>query len=73
MDKRILKKIATEWAAGILLHGTGMDSFSKEEGLTNEEEGYIVEEVGKIALRITKGEIPSVSLTEIVKKYYDFE
>jgi hypothetical protein len=74
MQKRILKKIATEWAAGILLHGTGMDSFDEEEdGLTPDEAGYIVEEVGRIALRITKGETPSSQLIDIVQKYYDFE
>jgi len=72
MDKRILKKIAAEWASGILFHGTGMDSFD-DEGLTPDEEGYIVEEVQKIALRITKGDVPNANLPEIVKKYYDFE
>lgn len=74
MQKRILKKIAAEWAAGILLHGTGMDSFDEEEdGLTPDEAGFIVEEVGKIALRITKGEQPSPKLIDIVQKYYEFE
>ena len=72
MDKRILNKIAKEWACGILFHGTGMDSFTEEDGLTYEEEGHIVNEVAKIALRITKGEKPSVNLSEIVKKYYTF-
>ena len=74
MQKRILKKIAAEWAAGILLHGTGMDSFDEDEDrLTSDETGYIVEEVGRIALRITKGEVPGVNSIEIVQKYYDFE
>ena len=72
MDKRILKKIAKEWAAGILYHGTGIDSFSGEE-LTIEEQGYIVDEVHKIGLRIFKDDIPSVELPEIVAKYYEFE
>jgi hypothetical protein len=73
MDNRILNKIAKEWACGILFHGTGMDSFTEEEGLTYEEEGYIVNEVQKIALKITKGDTPSPNLTEIVKKHYTFE
>ena len=72
MDKKILKKIAKEWAAGILYHGTGMDSFSGEE-LTAEEQGYIVNEVHKIGLRIFKDDIPSVELSKIVAKYYEFE
>ena len=56
------------------MHGTGMDSFDEDEDrLTSDETGYIVEEVGRIALRITKGEVPGVHLTEIVQKYYDFE
>ena len=38
MEKRILKKIAAEWASGILFHGTGTDSFDNE-GLTLDEEG----------------------------------
>lgn len=73
IDKLICKKIAKEWAAGILYHGTGMDSFTYENGLTSEEKGFIVEEVHKIGLRIIKGDKPSVQLSEIVKKYYDFE
>jgi len=76
MQKRILKKIAAEWAAGILLHGTGMDSFEPELGLTYEEEGYIVEEVhrlGKSLMKTLEQDIPAANLEEIVQKYYDFE
>lgn len=75
MDKRILKKIAKEWAAGILAHGTGMDSFDPELGLTCEEEGYIVEEVNRLGKSLLKSldiEEPSANLNEIVGKYYEF-
>lgn len=74
MDKRILKKIAKEWASGILYHGTGTDSFNEEEdGLTIDEAGYIVELVHKEGLRLMKGIKPKVTLIDIVKKYYEFE
>ena len=76
MDKRVLKKIAKEWAAGILYHGTGMDSLSSELGFSYEEKGYIVGEVHKIGLSIMKtieSETPSANLDEIVGKYYEFE
>lgn len=73
MDKRILNKIAKEWACGILYHGTGADSFDEDDGLTPEEQYYIVDQVHKEALKITKGKRPDVNLTEIVKKYYTFD
>ena len=73
MDKLILKKIAKEWAAGILYHGAGTDSFEEGGGLTSEEEGYIVDEVQKIAKRILKGNTPGDNLNLIVQKYYEFE
>lgn len=73
MDKRILNKIAKEWASGILYHGTGADSFEDETGLTPDEQYYIVNQVRKEALRITKGIKPKVDLTEIVKNHYTFE
>ena len=73
IEKRILNKIAKEWASGILYHGTGSDSFDEDDGLTSEEQLYIVNQVQKEALKITKGELPSVNLTDIVKKYYEFE
>lgn len=73
MDKRILNKIAKEWASGILFHVTGADSFNEDDGLTSEEQYHIVEQVHKEALRIMKEIKPSVNLSEIVKKYYTFE
>ena len=73
MDKQILNKIAKEWASGILFHGTGADSFNEEDGLTPDEESYIVDQVHKEALKITKGDVPGHNLSEIVKKYYTFE
>lgn len=73
MDKRILNKIAKEWASGILYHGTGGDSFEESDGLTVDEQQYIVKQVHKEALKITKGVEPSSNLTEIVGKYYTFE
>lgn len=52
MQKRILKKIAAEWGAGILLHGTGTDSFDEEEdGLSTCRERTlinIVKDYGKL-------------------------
>ena len=69
MDKKILKNIAKEWAAGILL-ATGMDSFDNE-GLTYEEEVYIIKSVHQISKKIREN--PSGSLTNIVEKYYEFE
>lgn len=69
MDKAILKKIAQEWAKGILL-ATNMDSFDEE--LEHEEQVYVLNEVHNIANRITK-ETASGSLPVIINKYYDFE
>lgn len=69
MDKRILKKVAKEWAKGILL-ATDLQSFDGD--LTPDEEQFIVDEVRLIAERLTK-EPPLGSLPEILKKYYVFE
>jgi hypothetical protein len=69
MDKRILKQIAKEWAKGILL-ATDMDSFDKE--LNTDEQSYVLDEVHKIARKITE-EDASGSLPQIIRKYYDFE
>jgi len=71
MDKIILKKIAKDWAKGILF-ATGMDSFDDDSPLTYEEQGYIVEEVQKIGLKLTDGDVET-SLNDIIDKYYDFE
>lgn len=75
MDKRILKKIAKEWASGILFHGTGMDSFDTDSGLTQDEQGFIVEEVQRLGMSLMKGigkEEPETSLDVIIRKYYEF-
>jgi hypothetical protein len=70
MDKRILKKIAKEWAKGILL-ATELQSF-EESLLDEEEQDYVVSQVHKIAESITKEEsIPS--LEGIISKYYEIE
>lgn len=71
MNKRILKKIAKDWAKGILFSTEG-GSFEASMGLTHEEESYIIEEVHKIGRRIIGGNI-EVDLEEIIKKYYTFE
>lgn len=47
-----------------------MDSFDEDSLLTIEEQGYVVEEVQKIAMKITKDDI-EVNLDDIVGKYYE--
>ena len=74
MSKSIIKKIAKEWAKGVLI-ACQTDSFDEliEEGLLTEKEaGDIVEEVEKIADRITSEET-STSVREIVGKYFELE
>jgi hypothetical protein len=70
MDKRILKKIAKEWAKGILL-ATELQSF-EESLLDEEEQDYVVSQVHKIAEMITKEE-STPSLEGIISKYYEIE
>lgn len=73
MQKRILKKIAKEWCAGILLACDG-DSFDEDvDGLTSEEVDYILNEVEKIAVKINDKQVPETSVKKIVEKYYSFE
>lgn len=73
MNKNILKNIAKEWAKGILLSTEGV-SFDEEfeDLLSTDEEHYIINEVHKIAERITKEDY-TPSLVDIVKKYYELE
>ena len=71
MEKRILKKIAKEWAKSILL-ATEHDCEELEGVITVSEENYIVEEVKRIAERITK-ESYLPTLESIVSKYYEYE
>lgn len=73
MEKRILNKIAKDWAKGILF-ATGTDSFDEELDyiLTIEEQSYIVEKVQEIGDRLTKDKRES-NLSTIIKKYYDFK
>lgn len=71
MDKRILKKIAKDWAKGILV-STNMDSEFADEVLSYEEQKYIYEEVEKIGERIIDGNTEA-SLDDIIKKHYDVE
>jgi len=68
MDKRILKKIAKDWAKGIL-YSTGTDSFDDDSLLDIDEQQYVVEQVQNIALKIAKGNIET-NLDDIVAKYY---
>ena len=69
-DKRVLKLIAKEWAKGILL-ATELASFDEDsdEYLDLDEQSYIVEEVHKIANRITE-EDSLPSLNRIIEKYF---
>ena len=69
MDKLILKKIAKDWAKGILF-STEADSFDEDSLLSVEEQYYVVEEVQKIAMRLTNGNV-EVNLDEIISKYYE--
>lgn len=72
-NKRILKKIANEWAAGILFATEG-SSFDEEmdEILTAEEQEYIIDHVESIARKLASGDIHS-NLNVIVKKYSEIE
>ena len=69
MDKLILKKIAKEWAKGILL-ATGVDSFDDKSLLSIEEQTFIVNEVHEIANRLTN-EKQEGTLDDIIDKYYE--
>ncbi len=68
MDKRILKKIAKDWAKGILF-ATGTDSFEENSIMSLEEQQYIVNEVQNIGMKLTDGNVET-SLDDIVAKYY---
>lgn len=75
MDKRILKKIAKEWASGQLL-GSDMSSFvcDPDIDMSYEEIVYIVDEVHKIAFNIIKDldiEHPQQKLSGIIDRYYE--
>ncbi len=67
MDKLILRKMAKDWAKGILL---ACDTTSWSEVLEQDENDYLVEEITKIADRITKDD-PLRSVDEIFEKYYE--
>ncbi len=69
MDKRILKKIAKDWAKGMLVH-TDIDCEFADEVLTIDEQMYIVDEVAKIGERLIKGEAEN-NLEEIIRKHYN--
>jgi formate-dependent phosphoribosylglycinamide formyltransferase (GAR transformylase) len=71
MDKRILNKIAKDWAKSILI-ATAMDCEELDDILSQEEQDYIVEEVEKVADRITKDKAET-NLVSIVAKYYEIE
>ena len=71
MDKRLLKKIAKDWAKGILI-ATAMDEDELDDVLNEDEQMYIVEEVKNIADRITS-DTAITNLVEIVGKYYKIE
>jgi len=72
MDKRILKEIAKRFAKSILLDSGTSDYAFMESGLTEEEHQYVIEELHKIAERIT--DLPVSDDTEsLVKEYYSFE
>jgi hypothetical protein len=72
MKKTVLKKIAKEWACGIL-KSTGEDSFfDLENSIDYEDAAYIVQEVHKIGQSIIKNmddnSIKS-DLESIIKKH----
>jgi hypothetical protein len=71
MDKRILNRIAKDWAKSILI-ATEMDCEELDDVLSAEEQYYIIAEVEKIADRITKS-TAETNLVSIVKKYYEFD
>jgi len=71
MDKRILKKIAKEWVAGILF-STGGDSFDKDSLLSQEEQDFVLKEVHKIAWKFADKDIEP-TLDIIISKYYTLE
>lgn len=71
MDKRILNKIAKEWCKGILLARDGQ-SFDDDSLLDVDEQIYILQQVDKIAERITPTSA-SQSLVQIINKYYKIE
>ena len=74
MDKRILKKIAKDWA-GSILFACDMTSFQdlEEDGiLTLEESEYILNQTHKIAKGITDN-ILGGSIETILEKYYTIE
>lgn len=71
MDKRILNKIAKDWAKSILI-ATAMDCEELDDVLSQEEQNYIVKEIDKVADRITK-DAAETNLVAIVKKYYEIE
>lgn len=69
-NKRALKKIAKEWAAAILVN-CETDSFDEDMSLTEEQEGYIVEQVKEIGLKLMKsidGDCPESDLRVIVDR-----
>lgn len=71
MDKRILNKIAKDWAKSILI-ATAMDCEELDDILSPEEQNYVVKEVEKVAGRITK-DVAETNLVAIVGKYYEIE
>ena len=72
MDKKILKKIAKEWCASILLANGGDSFWEIEDGLlTEDEQSYIVSESHNISRRIM--EKPMVSLELIINRYYTLD
>lgn len=67
MDKLILRKMARDWAKGILM---ACDTTSWSDLLTEDENAYLVGEVDKIANRITP-DAAEQSVDRIFEKYYE--
>ncbi len=67
MKKQLLRKIAKEWAKGILM-STCPDGKEIDALLSQDDQIYLTEQVHKVGERIT-GEMPMGSLEDIVKKY----